>query len=76
MTFAKHRGNVGAVLLRDFVGVAEREEVFDIGAVKEHRAAALAVERGGECGRESAGPRRVRVDERRGLSRERGDSDE
>ena len=76
MAVAQHGRHVGAVLLRHFVGVAEGEEVLDVGAVEERRAAALAVERGCESGRESAGPSRVRVDERRGLSRERGDSAE
>src|ERR1041385_1491859 len=71
VAFAEQRGHVGAVLLRNFVGVAEGEEVLNVRAVEERRAAALAVERGGECGREAAGPRRLLRDVRRGLARER-----
>src|ERR1043165_7139644 len=71
VAFAEQRGHVGAVLLRLFVGVAEGEEVLYVGAVEERRAAALAVERGGKCGREAAGPRCVRRDVRRRRARER-----
>src|ERR1044072_3461227 len=74
VAFAEERGHVGAVLLRDFVGVAEGEEILNGRAVEERRAAPLAVERGGKCGREAAGPRRLRRDVRRGLAREHRDA--
>src|SRR2546421_9330842 len=73
VAFAEQRGHVGAVLLRHVVGVAEGEKVLNVRAVQKSRAAALAVERGGERGREAAGPGRVRRDGRGGLSRERRD---
>ena len=53
VSFAQHRGHVGAVLLRDFVRVAEGQKVLDVRAVQECRATALAVERGRECALEA-----------------------
>src|ERR687886_595717 len=72
VAFAEQRGHVGAVLLRHLFGVAEGEEVLNVRAVEERRAAALAVERGRERRGEAAGPRRLGVEGRGGLAREHG----